>query len=269
MPYTINQSGAVTSLTIVKLNAIDYAQRSQQQGFDDDLSRIFIVEGGVGGGSSLGGGGSAAVDIATTSKAGIVMVPASGGLVVGRDGSIGIGANKVSITNTTASSSTTSGALTVSGGVGVAGNIYAAKVYGAVWNDYAEYRVSNKEINPGRVVYELGNDAVELSKTRLMYGCSIVSDTYGFAIGETNKAKTPLAVSGRVLAYTYENRDEYRTHIGDFVCSGPNGTVSIMTKEEIQAHPQAVIGSISAVPDYESWGSNNVPVDGRVWIKVR
>lgn len=42
-----------------------------------------------------------------------------------------------------------------------------------------------------------------------------------------------------------------------------------MTKEEIQAHPQAVIGSISAVPDYESWGSNNVPVDGRVWIKVR
>ena len=81
MPYTINQSGAVTSLTIVKLNAIDYAQRSQQQGFDNDLSRIFIVEGGVGGGSSLGGGGSAAVDIATTSKAGIVMVPASGGLV--------------------------------------------------------------------------------------------------------------------------------------------------------------------------------------------
>ena len=167
MPYTINTTGAVTSLTIVKLNAIDYAQRSQQQGFDDDLSRIFIVEGGVGGGSSLGGG-SAAVDIATTSKAGIVMVPASGGLVVGSDGSIGIGANKVSITNTTAASSTTTGALTVAGGVGVQGNIYAAKVYGAVWNDYAEYRISNKQINPGRVVYELGNDAVEPSKARLM-----------------------------------------------------------------------------------------------------
>ena len=38
-------------------------------------------------------------------------------------------------TNTTASTSTTTGAVKISGGLGVAGNIYANKVYGAVWKD--------------------------------------------------------------------------------------------------------------------------------------
>jgi hypothetical protein len=33
----------------------------------------------------------------------------------------------------------------------------------------------------------------------------IISDTYGFAIGETEKCKTPVAVAGRVLAHTYED----------------------------------------------------------------
>ena len=55
-------------------------------------------------------------------------------------------------------------------------------------------------------------------------------NTYGFVIGETSRAQTPIAVSGRVLAYPYEPRDTFSA--GDAVCSGPNGTVSKMTREE-------------------------------------
>ena len=171
-------------------------------------------------------------------------------------------------TNTTASTSTTTGAVKISGGLGVAGNIYANKVYGAVWNDYAECRESNEFIDAGYVVKENGDDTLSLADGRLIYGCSIVSDTFGFMIGETDKAHTPIAVSGRVLAYPYENREVFRYNIGCFVCSGPNGTVSLMNKEEVWNHPEAIIGQVSAVPDYEYWG-NNVKVNGRVWIKVR
>ena len=170
--------------------------------------------------------------------------------------------------NKTASTSTTTGAVKISGGLGVAGNIYANKVYGAVWNDYAECRESNEFIDAGRVVKENGDDTLSLADGRLIYGCSIVSDTFGFMIGETDKAHTPIAVSGRVLAYPYENREVFRHNIGCFVCSGPNGTVSLMNKEEVWNHPEAIIGQVSAVPDYEYWG-NNVKVNGRVWIKVR
>ena len=170
--------------------------------------------------------------------------------------------------NTTASSSTTTGAVKISGGLGVAGNIYANKVYGAVWNDYAECRESNEFVDAGYVVKENGDDTLSLADGRLIYGCSIVSDTFGFMIGETDKAHTPIAVSGRVLAYPYENREVFRYNIGCFVCSGPNGTVSLMDKEEVWNHPEAIIGQVSAVPDYEYWG-NNVKVNGRVWIKVR
>lgn len=142
-------------------------------------------------------------------------------------------------------------------------------IYGAVWNDYAEFRICNEDFKPGQVVSEKGDDTLSIANERLQRGCSIVSDTFGFAIGETNEAKCPIAVSGRVLAYGYESRDEFKKHIGWPVCSGPNGTVSIMTEEEEQKYPSRIIGTISAVPDYETWGTGNVEVNNRIWIKIK
>lgn len=184
-------------------------------------------------------------------------LPLSGGTVSG----------VVSITNTTASSSTSTGALKVSGGIGCAGNIYGANVYGAVWNDYAEFRISDC-LEPGKVVCENGDDTLSMSARRLQPGASIISDTYGFSIGETDEAKCPIAVSGRVLAYGYEDRDEFRKNIGRPVCAGPNGTVSIMTDEEYKNYGYCTIGTISAVPNYEEWGTGKVKVNNRIWIKV-
>ena len=141
-------------------------------------------------------------------------------------------------------------------------------VTGAVWNDYAEYRESDIT-QPGRCIIENGDDTLSLSTERLQRGAEIVSDTFGFAIGETDTCKTPIAASGRVLAYGYEDREQFKSHIGYPVCSGPNGTVSIMTDEEEQLYPSRIIGYISAVPDYEIWGTGNVKVDGRIWIRIK
>ena len=153
-----------------------------------------------------------------------------------------------------------------SGNVTVAGTITGNMVYGAVFNDYAEYRESD-ELKPGLCVYELGNGRLIKSNARLMPGANIISDTFGFAIGETDKCKTPLAVAGRVLAYPYENKEEYKP--GDAVCSGPNGTISKMTREEIREYPERIIGTVSEIPEYKTWGTNNIQIDGRIWIKVK
>jgi len=48
-----------------------------------------------------------------------------------------------------------------------------------------------------------------LSNSRLQRGAEIISDTYGFAIGQTKEYNTPIASSGRVLAYPYEDIEEF------------------------------------------------------------
>ena len=137
---------------------------------------------------------------------------------------------------------------------------------GAAWNDYAEYRISDCR-EPGRVICENGDDTLSLATERLQPAGNIISDTFGFAIGETETAKTPIAVSGRVLVYPYEDRYSYNP--GDAVCAAPDGTVSKMTREEIITYPERIIGTVSAIPEYETWGEGNVPVDGRIWIKIK
>lgn len=152
-------------------------------------------------------------------------------------------------------------------GGAINGIIRAGQVYGAVWNDYAEYRKTKEYIQPGYCVIETGKGDLIKSSKRLQPGANIVSDTFGFAIGETEQTKTPLAVSGRVLAYPYEDRDSYQA--GDPVCSGPNGTISKMTREEVREYPDRIIGTVSEIPDYEVWGTGNVKVNNRIWIKVK
>lgn len=153
----------------------------------------------------------------------------------------------------------------------------SGKLYGAVWNDYAEFRISNCN-EPGRVIIPSLNGIAIISNTRLQPGGRIISDTFGHAIGESDAAKTPIALSGRVLAYPYQNLDNYK--IGDCVCSAPNGTVDIMTREEIKEYPDRIIGIVNEIPTYNIWTATftgedghchtqSVPVLGRIWIDVK
>ena len=146
------------------------------------------------------------------------------------------------------------------------GTIRAAAVHGAVWNDYAEYR-TGETTEAGRVVKETKEGILKITTQRLEPGCEIISDTFGFSIGETENSKTPIAAAGRVLAYPFEDRNSYE--LGQAVCSGPNGTISKMTREEIMMYPERIIGTVSEIPNYETWGSGDVPVNGRIWIRIR
>ena len=136
---------------------------------------------------------------------------------------------------------------------------------GAAWNDYAEFRKANS-LEPGRVVIEDASGEMKLSTERMQPGANIISDTYGFTIGQTDECQTPIAVAGRVLAYPLEDRNSYP--LGAAVCSGPNGTVSLMTREEIREYPERIIGTVSEIPNYETWGADNIKVNNRIWIKI-
>lgn len=154
-----------------------------------------------------------------------------------------------------------------SGNVNVKGTVSAAAVYGAVWNDYAEYRSQNETIEPGYITY--CDDDGKLKKTveRLQKYEGIVSDTFGFAIGETDDCKTPLAVSGRALVYC--DPEEEHFHAGDCVCAGPDGLAYRMTREEVMEFPDRIVGVVSEIPTYKTWGTGNVEVNGRIWVKVK
>jgi len=178
----------------------------------------------------------------------------------------------VNITNATASSSTATGALKVAGGLGVAGYIYGSRVYNAVWNDYAECRRAYTNI-PGKCVTETEEGIMKITDKRMMPACRIVSDTFGACMGETDRAKTPIAVAGRVLAIPAKDVSKYK--IGDAVCSAPDGTVDIMTRREVRRWPDRIVGIVSEIPKYEYWEGGTkenpelIPVNGRIWIYVR
>ena len=140
------------------------------------------------------------------------------------------------------------------------------KVYNAIYNDYAEYR-KTIDAKPGFCVIDNDDGSLVIANERLMPGAQVISDTFGTCMGETNECKTPLAVAGRVLVYPYKNRKEY--HAGMAVCTAPGGTVDIMSREEIKDYPDCIVGIVSEIPDYTEWGSDNVQVDGRIWIKVK
>ena len=136
---------------------------------------------------------------------------------------------------------------------------------GAAWNDYAEFRKQVKTIPAGYCVASNNNGQVYKTTEKFQACDGIVSDTFGFAIGKTDEYQTPLAVSGRVLAYCHGNRENYNA--GDTVCAGPEGKVYKMTREEIKEYPDRIVGIVSEIPDYEKWNSKDI--DNRIWIKVK
>ena len=158
------------------------------------------------------------------------------------------------------------GSITTKGGIAAAKTIKAQKVFAAVFNDYAECR-KTISLSPGHVVIDQDDGSLACASIRLQPGAQVISDTYGNLMGETSDCQTPIAVAGRVLVYPYQKRENY--HAGMAVCSAPDGTVDIMTREEIRDYPDCIVGIVSEIPQYEKWGSNQVDVDGRIWIKVK
>ena len=152
------------------------------------------------------------------------------------------------------------------------------RLYGAVWNDYAEFRKGQMDnLKPGQVVTENGDGTMHLANQKLQKGCKILSDTYGFALGETEEYKLPIAVSGRVLVYCDTPNEELEP--GDCLCANYTGNAIKMTEEEIIKYPDRIIATVSEFPNYEIWHAGDqtnkdgmkeeVKVNGRIWVYVR
>lgn len=149
-------------------------------------------------------------------------------------------------------------------------NFIAPSVEGAVFNDYAEYRALKDPIEsyePGYCMTCNRDGKLFRTSSRMQHCEGITSDTFGFSIGRTDEATVPLAVAGRVLVYTSEDPSTYYT--GQAVCASKGGRVSKMTDTEIAQNPDRIVGIVSEVPTYETWGTNNVKVNGRIWITVK
>lgn len=149
-------------------------------------------------------------------------------------------------------------------------NFIAPRVEGAVFNDYAEYRALKDPIEsyePGYCMTCNRDGKLFRTSSRMQHCEGITSDTFGFSIGRTDEATVPLAVAGRVLVYTSEDPSTYYT--GQAVCASRGGRVSKMTDSEIAQNPDRIVGIVSEVPTYETWGTNNVKVNGRIWITIK
>lgn len=151
------------------------------------------------------------------------------------------------------------------------GHVWAsAAFHNAVWNDLAECRKSSLR-EAGYAITPAGSCTTK----RLEPACRITSDTWGFVLGDNeDENKMPVAIAGRVLAYPYRDKSNYK--IGDAVCSAPGGTIDIMTREEIKEYPDRIIGIVNEIPDYDIWepsmlggGRGPIHTDGRIWIDVR
>lgn len=174
-----------------------------------------------------------------------------------------------------------SGSYTQLAEINGSGVFTASQVKNAVWNDFAEYREAD-EHEPGRVIAR-NNSTEKMKRTikRLQPAAHIISDTYGCTVGQSDTADTPIGVAGRVLVYTYQDRYNYK--IGDAVCAAPNGTVDIMTREEIMMYPDRILGIVDEIPEYETWEqtytinsslgeggkyTSSVKVNKRIWIYI-
>lgn len=147
---------------------------------------------------------------------------------------------------------------------GVYINCLSGRLFGAAWNDFAEWRLCSEQ--PGTVVCENGDGTLSKSKERLQPGAMVVSDTYGMIIGnisEVEKSK-PICVAGRVLV-NVDNKEDFVA--GDAVCASHDGKIAKMTRTEIQEYPDRILGYVSEIPKYEKW--NDIIVGNRIWINIK
>lgn len=138
-------------------------------------------------------------------------------------------------------------------------------LYGGAWNDVAEFRHSYDNYTGGTCVCANGcSDNVFIANKRRMPNAYIVSDTYGISVGQTENNKCPIAIAGRVLAYT-----NGPLHAGDTVCSSNDGKVCKMHWWEKILYPECIVGYVESIPEGNVWGEHKTPINSRVWVRVK
>lgn len=145
------------------------------------------------------------------------------------------------------------------------GYLYATKVYGATYNDFADFMKlpEDEPVEFGKVYYR--NKSGELRRT-VEYNqkgiVGIASNTYGSSVGHIDKThQVPLAVAGFVLAYV---DDIYEP--GTPLTSSADGYLTKMENDDKIAYPERIVATFDREETELGW--NDVAVNGRHWVKV-
>ncbi len=156
----------------------------------------------------------------------------------------------------------TSGAITPSG------QLLATKVWGAVWNDYADFQELAGPLEYGRCYYESVEGARICERRCQMAVVGIASDTFGHAVGMGLHPgrEVPIAVAGWVLAHVDREYDP-----GTPLTNDEQGRLTEMTLEEKRDYPERLVATYKRKERGETFGvgRQRVAVNGRHWVRVR
>lgn len=136
-----------------------------------------------------------------------------------------------------------------------AGYFYAARVYNAVYNDYAECfncKFENNIYITAKHIMEINdNNEVVLATNESKRVIGVVSDTYGYLLNGTDLeiehgTKVPIAMSGTVQVITKDKNID-NSKLGKFVVSAGEGYCKTIEYDEVNNHVGEIIGKVIGI----------------------
>jgi hypothetical protein len=149
------------------------------------------------------------------------------------------------------------------------GHLYATKVFNAVWNDVADFQDVADEKIPGKCYFDTLSGAKICNEECQKAVIGILSDTYGFGLGQVNNAKkAPFVIAGWALACV-DSEQTYET--GDVLMNDSNGNLVKMSEEMKRLYPERIVATYKKpeAAKYFGPGAEAVKVNGRHWVKIR
>jgi len=176
---------------------------------------------------------------------------------------------KQTFTANVASTSTSTGTLVVTGGMGVQGSLYAAQVWGCIWNDLADCInvPEDTELEFGRCYCFDGEKYYKSTKYLDDGIIGLHSDTAGFFMGKkNNKKQMQVGVAGFILSYVDK---VYPT--GTPLTCGTDGILTELKQEDLGKNPHKLVATFWKDELNSTWGpeGKEVEVNGRKWVKVK
>jgi hypothetical protein len=147
------------------------------------------------------------------------------------------------------------------------GALTADKVFGAVWNDIADFigvPEDGHDIQYGKVYIMNSHNKLVLSDSYCAINVvGIASDTYGFGVGiNEDEKRIPIALAGIALAYI-----DRVYPVGTPLTCDKNGYLTEIKMEDKMKYPERIVATFYKTEEAEYW--NTVAVNGRHWVKIK